>query len=58
MFSNELDFEKEVIKKLTEHGWDKNILRFKTEKELLDNWAEILYQNNKGCINGNKAQSK
>ena len=56
MFSNELDFEKEVIKKLTEHGWDKNILRFKTEKELLDNWAEILYQNNKGIdrLNGHK----
>lgn len=56
MFSNELDFEKEVIKKLTEHGWDKNILRFKTEKELLDNWAEILYQNNKGIdrLNGHR----
>ena len=48
MFNSELDFEKEVIKKLTEHGWDKNILRYKTEQELIDNWAEILYQNNKG----------
>lgn len=56
MFSNELDFEREVIKKLTEHGWDKNILRFKTEKDLIDNWAEILYQNNKGIdrLNGQR----
>lgn len=56
MFNSELEFEKEVIKNLTEHGWDKNILRFKTEKELLDNWAEILYQNNKGIdrLNGQK----
>lgn len=56
MFNSELDFEKEVIKKLTEHGWDKNILKYKNEKELLDNWAEILYQNNKGIdrLNGYK----
>ena len=56
VFSNELDFEKEVIAKLINHGWDKNILRFKTEKDLLDNWAEILYQNNKGIdrLNGHK----
>ena len=56
MFNSELDFEKEVIKKLTEHGWDKNILRYKTEQELIDNWAEILYQNNKGIdrLNGHK----
>lgn len=56
MFTSELEFEKEVIKKLTEHGWDKNILRYKNEKELLDNWAEILFQNNKGIdrLNGQR----
>ena len=56
MFNDELEFEKEVIKKLTEHGWDKNILRYKTEKELIDNWAEILFQNNKSIdrLNGQK----
>lgn len=56
MFTSELEFEKEVIKKLTEHGWDKNVLRYKNEKELLDNWAEILFQNNKGIdrLNGQR----
>ncbi len=47
-YDNELKFEADVIKKLTEHGWSKNILKNKTEEELIDNWAEILYNNNKG----------
>lgn len=54
MFSNELDFEQEVIKRLIQHGWDKNVLKYKTEEELIDNWADILFQNNKGIdrLNG------
>ncbi len=47
-YDDELKFEAAVIKKLTEHGWSKNILKNKTEEELIDNWAEILYNNNKG----------
>ena len=47
-YVNELKFEADVVKKLTEHGWSKNILKNKTEEELLNNWAEILYNNNKG----------
>jgi type I restriction enzyme R subunit len=48
MFKSEAEFEKAVIKKLTEHGWSTKVLRYPTEKDLLDNWANILYQNNKG----------
>lgn len=47
-YDDELKFEADVIKKLTEHGWSKNILKNKTEEELINNWAEILYNNNKG----------
>lgn len=56
MFNSELEFEKEVIQHLIEHGWDRIVLKNKTEAELLDNWAEILYNNNKGIdrLNGCK----
>lgn len=47
-YNDELIFEQDVIKKLTEHGWSKEILRYKTEEELIDNWANILFNNNKG----------
>ena len=46
-YDDELKFEADVVKKLTEHGWSKNILKNKTEEELINNWAEILYKRNK-----------
>ena len=47
-FDKELDFEKALIEKLTRCGWSPNILKNKTEKELINNWADILYHNNRG----------
>lgn len=47
-YSDELIFEADVVKKLKEHGWSNTVLKNKTEEELIDNWAEILYNNNKG----------
>lgn len=48
IYTDELVFEADVIKKLTEHGWSKQILKNKTEEQLIDNWADILFNNNKG----------
>lgn len=45
-FDGELEFEKNVIDLLTENGWEKNILKNKTEKDLIENWANILFENN------------
>lgn len=45
-FNDELEFEKNVIDLLTENGWEKNILKNKTEKDLIENWANILFENN------------
>ena len=45
-FDDELKFEKNVIDLLIENGWEKNVLRYKTEKELIQNWADILFENN------------
>ncbi len=46
-FLNELDFEKAIMELLPHKGWETTILKNKTEKELIKNWANILYQNNK-----------
>ncbi len=56
MFDSEFAFEKEVVRSLTEHGWSRTVIQFPTEKDLLDNWAEILFQNNKGIdrLNGQR----
>lgn len=47
-FSSELEFERALIKQLFEKGWEKTVLKNKTEKELLQNWANILFENNRG----------
>lgn len=47
-FNNELAFESALINLLFEKGWEKNVLKNKTEKELLQNWADILFENNRG----------
>ena len=47
-FSKEAEFESAVIEKLIQHGWSSEILKNPSEAELLANWADILYTNNKG----------
>lgn len=47
VFNKESDFEVALIKALTEHGWEKKILKNYTEEQLLQNWADILYENNR-----------
>lgn len=47
-FAKEADFETALIKILSEHGWEKEILHNYTEQQLIQNWADILYQNNRG----------
>src|SRR5574344_913726 len=46
-FNDELAFEKALITKLFDKGWDNNVLKYKTEQELIDNWADILFKNNR-----------
>lgn len=46
IFEKEADFEEAVIKVLQQHGWRDGVLRYKTEDELIQNWADILYRNN------------
>lgn len=52
IFDKEVDFENAVIQRLVDAGWvnhltnQPEILRYKTEKDLIQNWADILYENN------------
>lgn len=48
-FTNEAEFEKALIKVLRDKGWgEHDVIKNPTEEELLENWAKILFENNKG----------
>ena len=47
VFNSEADFEEAVIAQLQRNGWKNGILKHPTAQDLLDNWAEILFANNK-----------
>ena len=47
-FENEAVFEAALINLLTEkYGWEPEILRYKTEEDLIQNWKQILFENNR-----------
>ena len=46
-FKTELDFEAALIKVLSEKGWEKEVLKNYTQEDLLKNWANILFENNR-----------
>lgn len=46
-FNKESDFEAALIKILSENGWEKEVLKNYSEKDLLQNWAAILFENNR-----------
>ncbi len=48
IFKSELEFEKALVDLLTTKGWESEVIMNPTEKDLLDNWANILFENNRG----------
>ena len=48
IYAEEKEFEEALIDMLTEKGWEKTVLNNYTEEQLLRNWADILFQNNRG----------
>ena len=52
-FDSEPKFEEALISALTHKGWSSEILRYKSEDELIRNWADIIFSNNcsKDCLN-------
>lgn len=47
-FEKEVDFEKALITALQGYGWEKKVIDHPTEKDLIQNWADILFENNRG----------
>ena len=46
-FTKEADFESAAIALLQNYGWEQNVLKNYTEKDLIRNWANILFENNR-----------
>lgn len=47
-FEKEADFEKALITALQCYGWERQVIKNPTEKDLIQNWANILFENNRG----------
>jgi type I restriction enzyme R subunit len=47
VFDKESDFEAALIEALSHKGWEHQVLKYPTEEDLLKNWAEILFENNR-----------
>ncbi|EGQ8476272.1 HsdR family type I site-specific deoxyribonuclease [Vibrio cholerae] len=45
-YTSEAQFEQDVITELCKKGWEDHVLKNLTEEDLLQNWANILFQNN------------
>ena len=46
-FDKEDDFENAFITLLKSCGWEKEVIKYPTESDLIKNWANILYNNNR-----------
>lgn len=48
-FKDEKEFEDALVKALTtSYGWDSKVIEYPTEEDLIANWAQILFDNNRG----------
>ncbi len=46
-FKSEAEFEEALVNLLSNRGWEKDIIKHPTEKDLIRNWANILFENNR-----------
>ncbi|MDV6340159.1 HsdR family type I site-specific deoxyribonuclease [Nitrosomonas sp. Is24] len=46
-YPSEAQFEAALIEELSNKGWEKTVLKNPTEADLLNNWAQILFENNR-----------
>lgn len=55
IFKSEAEFEAAMIAALQNKGWENQVLKYPTEDTLLKNWADILFENNRGIDRLNDA---
>ena len=41
-FKSEADFEEALIRVLQQNAWEKEVIKYPTEQDLIRNWADIL----------------
>lgn len=46
-FVKESQFEQALVDLLPHHGWEKEVIVQPTEEDLIQNWAKILFDNNR-----------
>ena len=46
-FEKEAEFEQNLIAMLQRYGWEREVLHSPTEEDLIQNWANILFENNR-----------
>ena len=46
-YTSEAEFEKALIDILPKKGWEKELIKNPTEEDLIKNWANILFENNR-----------
>jgi len=47
IFTKEIDFEEALIKILIQKGWEETLIKNPSEEDLLRNWADILFEDNR-----------
>lgn len=47
VFVKESDFEQALCEHLVQHGWSSEVIMQPTEEDLINNWANIIYDNNR-----------
>ena len=55
IFKTEAEFEAAMIAALQNKGWENHVLKYPSEEDLLGNWANILFENNRGIDRLNDA---
>jgi type I restriction enzyme R subunit len=55
IFKTEAEFEAALVVALQNKGWENRVLKYSTEEDLLQNWADILFENNRGIDRLNDA---
>ena len=48
VFNTEAEFEQALIDLLKKYGWLGGVIKNPSEDDLIRNWADILYENNRG----------
>ena len=47
IFNDELEFEEALVNSLKTKGWNNDVIKYPTEKDLIENWKKISFNNNR-----------